>query len=459
MLDKALIKKLGTIVGPDQVLTDDESRAPYCCDATGWKGDPDVIVRPRDTEEAARVVALAYENSLPVTPRGAGTGLSGGAVAAGGGIVLSAERMNAAPRVHKEDLYAEVAAGVLTEDFRNLARSQGLLYPPDPTSGATCTVGGNIAECAGGPRALKYGTTRLYVLGLEVITPEGRVLTVGARTVKSVAGYDLTRLLVGSEGTLGFITSAMMRLLPLPQSSMTLWAEFEDLQRASEAAGRIVASGALPAALEVMDGVCRKAVSEYLKVPPGGGALLLAEIDGMMTAARENAERAAGMLRTEFKVEARIEAGAGDEQENLWHARRAVLPALMRMRPTTLIEDIAVQRSKLPAMAAEIDKIAAKHNVRVAVFGHAGGGNLHPTFLTDSKDSDEMTRVKSAVSEVMRACVDLEGIVSGGYGVGLDEKPYRKLEIGRSGYEVMNSLKGSIDPKGIMNPGKMFYED
>jgi glycolate oxidase len=291
-----------------------------------------------------------------------------------------------------------------------------------------------------------------------MVTPQGKVLFTGARTVKSVAGYDITRLMVGSEGTLGLITSAILRLVPLPQARKAVSAGFPDLRTASEAVSRLIGSGLLPSKLEVMDGACTRAVSGYIKEDLGDAVLLLAEFDGMRSVCDENAERAARLLRVEFGADVRTEA-CPEGRERLWRARRAVLPALTRLRPTTLLEDVTVPRSKLPAMAAEIAKAAAKHNVQVVVFGHAGDGNLHPTFLTDSKDTEEMARVKSAIGEVMQACVDLEGTVSGEHGVGLDEKPYLRLEIGQSGYEVMKSLKDSLDPKGIMNPGKMFYED
>jgi glycolate oxidase len=458
MLSDAVIKKLGSIVGPDNVLGDAESIVSYSYDATRWRGEPDAVVRPRDTAEVARVVALAYEDSIPVTPRGAGTGLSGGSVPARGGIILSTERMNTAPQIHKEDLYAEVAPGVVTEKLQRLVEARGLFYPPDPASQAACTIGGNIAECAGGLRGLKYGTTRHYVLGLEVVSPEGKVLFAGARTVKSVAGYDIARLMVGSEGTLGVITSAILRLLPLPQSRLALSAGFSDIRTALEAVSRMIAGGLLPATLEIMDGTCTRAVSGYLKESLGDDVLLLAEFDGMPSVCKESVERAALLLVDEFRAHVRTEVDPG-EREKLWRARRAVLPALTRLRPTILLEDVTVPRSKLPAMAGEIVKIAAKYSVQTAVFGHAGDGNIHPAFLTDSKDGDEMTRVKSAVAEMMQACVDLEGTVSGEHGVGLDKKPYLKLEIGQSGYDVMRSLKDSIDPKGIMNPGKMFFED
>ncbi|MGD9139976.1 MAG: FAD-linked oxidase C-terminal domain-containing protein [bacterium] len=458
MLDDALIRKLGEITGPENVLTDDERRAAYSSDATLYKREPDVVVKPRSTEEAARVIALAYENAIPVTPRGAGTGLAGGAIPTAGGMVLSAERMKAEPVVHREDLYAEVAPGIITGDFQRIVESRGLFYPPNPASGAVCTLGGNIAECAGGLRGLKYGSTRRYVLGLELVTPEGKVLTVGARTVKSVAGYDICRLMVGSEGTLGFITSAKLRLLPLPQARRTLSAVFEDLHTATAAAGHLMSEGLLPSSLEVMDEVCTRAVSAHLDESHGEGAILLAEFDGMRSAVSANSDLAAELLKKEFRVDAAATSDPSGSGK-IWRGRFAALPALMKLRPTAIVEDITVPVSKLPVMAGEIGKIAARNNVKIAVFGHAGRGNLHPVFLTDVKDTEEMARAKTAVSAVRQVCIDLEGAVSEERGVGLDREPFTKLEIGQSGYEVVRSLKDALDPRGIMNPGKMFYED
>lgn len=458
MFDDALIKKLGAITRPENIVADEKRRALYSTDATGYKGEPDVVVMPRDTEEAARVMAFAYENAIPVTPRGSGTGLSGGAVPAGGGVVLSAERMNAAPVVHREDLYAEVAPGVITGDFQRIVESKGLFYPPNPASSAMCTIGGNIAECAGGLRGLKYGSTRRYVLGLEFVTAQGKVLTVGARTVKSVAGYDICRLMVGSEGTLGFITSSMLRLLPLPQDRRTLYAVFEDLRTAFEAAGYLISNGLLPSSLEVMDEKCTRSVSAHLNEGHDEGAVLLAEFDGMRSAVSAGAAMASDLLKKEFRVSAAMTADpAGSEK--IWRGRYAVLTALMALRPTAIIEDITVPVGKLPALADEIDKIEARNHVQVAVFGHAGAGNLHPVFLTDGKDGEEMARVKTAVSAIRQVCVDFEGSVSEERAVGLDREPFTRLEIGQSGYEVVRSLKNALDPKGIMNPGKMFYED
>ncbi len=445
-------------MGGRDALSGVERRCLYSRDATGWTGAPDVVVRPRDTEEVARVLRLAREASVPVTPRGGGTGLAGGAVPARGGIVLSSERMNGAPRISAEDLYVEVAPGVVTAELHRIVESHGLFFPPDPTSAATCTVGGNIAEGAGGPRDFKYGSFRRYVLGLEVVTPEGDVLETGGRTVKNVAGYGLARLWVGSEGVLGFITSAVLGLLPLPRARKTLSARFGDLGAALEAGGRLAADDLAPSAVEVMDALCTRVVAEHLGRGVGDGVLLLAEFDGMASVAGGIAERAAGLLEAEFKVDARID-GEPAAREDLWLARRAVLPALTRLGPAALVENITVPRGGLPAMAAEIGKIAARHDVRIAVFGHVGGGNLHPTMLADCSDTDEMARVKAAASELRRACVDLGGTVSNPRCVGVDERPFPKLDAGRTGCEIMKSLREWLDPAGIMNPGKMFQDD
>lgn len=457
MIDAKIIQRLKSLVGEDNVLIDQESLVCYSFDATRYTALPEVVVRPKTSEEVAGVVRLAYDESIPVTPRGAGTGLSGGSVPIKGGIVLSTERMNAAPRIHKEDLYAVVEAGVVTECLQKQVEAKGLFYPPDPASQAACTIGGNVGECAGGLRGLKYGTTKNYVLGLEMVTPEGNLLKAGARTVKSVAGYDVTRLLVGSEGTLGIVTSVTLRLLPLPRARRVLACRFPSVAQATEAVTEIIGAGLVPSILEVMDCDTVKAVEAYLGESIGGEVLLLVEFDGAKSLCEEEASRAVEILSVKYGgvLNAEMDGGNG---ERLWKARRAALPALTRVSPTLILEDVTVPRSKLPDMVAKIDKIAEKYALRVAVFGHAGDGNIHPTFLTDRKNADEMKRVDAAITEMMCACIDLGGTISGEHGIGVDKMPFLKLEIGKAGYEIMGRLKASLDPRRIMNPGKMFHE-
>jgi glycolate oxidase len=400
---------------------------------------------------------LARQESIPVTPRGAGTGLSGGAVPVKAGIVLSTERMNSSPVVHKEDLYVEAQAGLVTGQLQAAVEARGLFYPPDPASQSACTIGGNIGECAGGLRGLKYGTTRNYVLGLEVVTPEGKIVKTGARTVKSVAGYDVTRLMVGSEGTLGVVTSAFLKVLPLPPARRLLSCSFGDLSRASEAVSGILGLGLVPSVLEIMDEKTVGAVEAHTGERLGEGIMLLVEFDGTEALCDREASKAREVI--EGKFEGRVLRDVeGAEREAVWKARRAVLPALTRISPALMLEDVTVPRSRLPEMAAKIMKIAERYALDIAVFGHAGDGNFHPTFLTDKKKPDELKRVNAGISEMMRACIDMGGTISGEHGIGLDKMPFLKLELGKAGYEIMKRLKASLDPRGIMNPGKMFYD-
>lgn len=457
MLRPGIVGKLKDVVGAENVLADDESRVCYSFDATRYSALPDAVVRPRMPEEVARIVTLAYDESIPVTPRGAGTGLSGGSVPVRGGIVLSTERMNSSPHVHKDDLYAVVEPGVVTEQFQKGVEAKGLFYPPDPASQSACTIGGNVAECAGGLRGLKYGTTKDYVLGLEIVTPEGKIIRTGARTVKSVAGYDVSRLMVGSEGTLGIVTSVILRLLPLPPARHVLASVFAGVEQAAEAASEIIAKGLVPSILEIMDENTVAAIEAHLKQDLGGDVMLLAEFDGAGALCDEEASRAAGILKATGgdTIDGDVEP---DRAGMLWQARRCALPALTRLSPTLILQDVTVPRSKLPDMVGAIRKIAGNYALRIAVFGHAGDGNIHPTVLADNENGDEMKGVDAAVSEIMHACIDMGGTISGEHGIGLDKMPFLKLELGKSGYEIMRRLKSSLDPRNIMNPGKMFYD-
>jgi len=457
MLDKSIIEKLAEIAGRENVLTDEESLKCYSYDATRYASLPEAVVKPRETDEIAKIMTLAWDEAVPVTPRGAGTGLSGGSVPVKAGIVLSTERMNSAPKVHKEDLYVEAEAGLVTEHLHSAVEARGLFYPPDPASQSACTIGGNIGECAGGLRGLKYGTTRNYVLGLELVTPEGKVLRTGARTVKSVAGYDVTRLMVGSEGTLGIVTSAFLKVLPLPPARRMLSCSFPDLGKASEAVSEILGQGHVPSILEIMDEKTVTAVGAHTGEKLGDGVMLLVELDGTRAICEEDASGIREIIEGKFggKVISDVDGG---RLETVWKARRAVLPALTRLSPTVILEDVTVPRSRLPEMAARIMKVAERYALRIAIFGHAGDGNLHPTFLTDKRKHDEMKRVNAGISEMMRACIDLGGTISGEHGIGLDKMPFLKLEVGKAGYDIMKRLKTSLDHKGIMNPGKMFYD-
>jgi len=457
MSQPSYVSKLREILGGDHVFTDEETLVCYSFDATRYRARPDVVVKPTDTEQVARVIKLAYEESIPVTPRGAGTGLSGGSIPARGGIVISAELMNHKPQIHKEDLYVIVEPGVVTEDLQKHLEAKGLFYPIDPASQAACTIGGNVAECASGPRGLKYGTTRNYVLGLEVVDPNGKVIRVGARTVKSVAGYDIARLLVGSEGTLGFITSVTLKVLPLPPARRLLAATFDDVTKAAEAASAIIENRLLPSVIEIMDRMTIEASQSYIGKRIDGVVLLLIEFDGSEAVCDEEASKCMGLLKEDFggAVDDRVDP---DRATLLWEARRSALPALTRVANGVVLEDVTVPRSRLAAMIEKIQVISRNYGIRVAVFGHAGDGNLHPTLLFERKNRDDLKRLEGAIAEMMRACLDLGGTISGEHGIGLDKMPFLKLELSKAGYEIMMNLKRSLDPRNIMNPGKMFYE-
>ncbi len=457
MAEPSYIAKLRQIVGSEHVSTDEEALVCYSFDATRFKAKPDAVVKPINTEQVAKIMRLAYEANVPVTPRGAGTGLSGGSIPINGGIVVSTELMNHGAQIHKEDLYAVVEPGVVTEDFQKQVEAKGLFYPMDPASQAACTVGGNVAECASGPRGLKYGTTRNYVLGLEVVSPEGKVLRLGARTVKSVAGYDLTRLMVGSEGTLGIITSVILKILPLPPSRKVLAATFSDVKKAAEAVTAIIDNNLLPSVVEIMDRLTIEACESYLGEKLGAEVLLLVEFDGTRNVCDEESARCAELIRGEFG------SGVSDDIDPqrvalLWEARRSALPALTRRASSLVLEDVTVPRSKLASMIEKIGTISHNFALPVAVFGHAGDGNLHPTVLFDRKEGETLKQVDAAVAEMMRACLDLGGTISGEHGIGLEKKPFLKLELGKAGYEIMKNLKSLMDPHDIMNPGKMFYD-
>lgn len=364
--------------------------------------------------------------------------------------------MNHKPQIHKEDLYVIVEPGVVTEDLQKHLEAKGLFYPIDPASQAACTIGGNVAECASGPRGLKYGTTRNYVLGLEVVNPDGKVIKVGARTVKSVAGYDIARLLVGSEGTLGFITSVTLKVLPLPPARRLLAATFDDVTKAAEAVSAIIENRMLPSVIEIMDKMTIEASESYIGKRMDGAVLLLIEFDGSQAVCDEEASKCMGLLKEDFggAVDDRVDP---DRATLLWEARRSALPALTRVANGVVLEDVTVPRSRLAAMIEKIQVISRNYGIRVAVFGHAGDGNLHPTLLFERKNRDDLKRLEGAIAEMMRACLDLGGTISGEHGIGLDKMPFLKLELSKAGYEIMMNLKRSIDPRNIMNPGKMFY--
>lgn len=452
MLSSTAIKELGKIVGPDNLFTTPEELTVYAYDATRATSLPGAVVRPATAEEVSRIVLLANETPFPVVPRGAGTGMSGGSVPVRGGVVLSFERMDRIVEIDEQDKVAVVQPGVITGDLHREVESRGLFYPPDPASAEFCTIGGNIAECAGGLRAVKYGVTRDYVLGLEVVLPTGEIMRTGARTLKSVAGYDLTRLLVGAEGTLGVVTEATLRLLPLPESVVTLAAYFADVAGAVSVVTRISSARIVPRALELIDGGALSAVGAYLKtsLPDGAGAMLLIETDG--AAADMEMGRIEAICRHSGSREVQ-RAGGAEEQRRLWTMRKSISPALYALKPRKLNEDIVVPVSRIPDILGVIDGIARRLGVMIVCFGHAGDGNIHVNVMLEE---DERERGEQAVREILEATVRLRGSITGEHGIGIAKMAYLPLEAGTAALDAMVRIKRALDPNAIMNPGKIF---
>lgn len=454
-MNATLIQELKQIVGPEYVLDSPQALLCYSYDATFHAGRPEAVVLPDSTDQVAAIMRLATRERIPVTPRGAGTGMSGGSLPKAG-IALGLSRMNRIIELDRRNLLAVVQPGVITAELQGRAEAVGLFYPPDPASFRVSTIGGNIAENAGGPRCFKYGVTRDYVLGLTVVLPDGQILKTGGRTVKNVTGYDLTRLIVGSEGTLGIVTEATLRLIPMPEATKTLMAVFPKLDDAAEANAAIVAGGVTPATLEIMDQLSLQMVERYLHLglPVEAEAVLLIEVDGFAETMERQAGQIAGICRSHRASEVRI-AGDEAEREELWRARRAISTALFQVKPSKFNEDIAVPAAQVPEMIRRMHWVREKYGLTMAVFGHAGDGNLHPNFVTDLRDRDEVAKVEEALHEVAQIALSLGGTLSGEHGIGTTKAPYLEMEVGALGLDVMRRIKRAFDPLNILNPGKM----
>ena len=417
-----------------------------------------MVVKPGNKEEIVKVMQLAHQHGIPVTAMGAATGNSGGAVPLKGGICLGMTRLKKIIKIDVENKLAIVEPGAITDDFSNAVNRTGtLFYPPDPASSKISTIGGNVAECAGGPRGIKYGVTRDYVLGLEVVLPDGQVVETGNQVDGDMCGPDWTMLFVGSEGTLGIVTKIIVRLAEKPETKQTLLAVFNSLDDAANAVSTIIKSGTIPTTLEIMDNLTIRAVEDYLKagLPVEAEAVLLIEVDGT----KVEVEKQSGQV-----IKVCGQCGAADVQiavtnediDRLWKARRSISPACGKINPTKFAEDATVPRSKVPEMVRRAKEIAKKHNIKMLLFGHAGDGNLHPTILTNKHDRAEMERVEHAVEELFRTALELGGTLSGEHGIGYMKAGFLKWELGESGFAAGLKVKTAIDPRNILNPEKMF---
>ncbi|MFZ7102640.1 MAG: FAD-binding oxidoreductase [Peptococcaceae bacterium] len=454
---------LRRIVGAEHVYDKYEDRYCYTYDASfitvSKEEVPRLVVYPGSKEEVAEILKIANQYKIPVIPRGAGSNVSGGTISRSDAVVMVLTRMNKIINIDAKNMIAELEPGVLTAEFQTEVEKLGLFYPPDPASRAFSTMGGNVAECAGGPRGAKYGVTRDYVLGLEVVLPTGQILSTGARTMKSVAGYDLTRLMVGSEGTLGVITKIIVKLLPLPEAKKTMLVIFDDLYKASETVAQVFMAGIIPTTLELLDNIYIKCIEDYMQIglPVEAEAVLLIEVDGDPAVLDKQIAVISAICKKQGASQVKV-AQNEKEAENLWVARRSAFAALSKVRPTIIGEDCTVPRDKIPEVVQKIREISHKYNVIIAVLGHAGDGNLHATLLADERDSEEMTRIDQAIEEIFLVTLEAKGTLTGEHGVGRAKSKYLHLEVGESGLELMRAIKKTIDPNNILNPGQMLGE-
>jgi glycolate oxidase len=451
-------RELEAVLGAGGVKDDPQSLVTHSYDGTPMQQAlPDAVVYPESTEQVSGILKVLSRHRIPLVSRGSGTNLCGGTVPVMGGVVMVMHRMNRILEVDMENLTATVQPGLNTKQFAAHVESLGLFYPPDPSSMAVSTIGGNIAENSGGLRGLKYGTTKDYVLGLEAVLANGEVIRTGGKLMKDVAGYDLTKLLVGSEGTLAVITEATLKLIPPPKAKKTMLAMYSDLYDAARTVSKIIENRIIPATLEILDNPTIRVVDDFAKLglPLDMAAILLIEQDGDPETVDRDIRVIERICLEENAV--RVEVAKSEaEALKLLTARRSAFTALARLRPTTILEDATVPRSKIADMVVEINRIARKHDVTICTFGHAGDGNLHPTATTDARDHEEVSRVEAAFEEIFEAAIRLGGTITGEHGVGIVKAPFLEWKVGESGIAVMKAIKSAFDPDNLLNPGKVF---
>jgi len=456
-MEDRIIERLREIAGSHNLLISRDELLRYSSDGTKRNALAEAVVLPESTEQVAAVAQLCTEEGVPLTPRGGGTGLSGGALALNGGVGLSLTKMKRVREIVPEDLYVIVEAGMTTEQLHRTAQTAGLFYPPDPASGRYSTIGGDVATSARGLRGPKYGGTRNYLMGLEVVMPTGEVVNTGARTVKSVAGYDLTRLICGSEGTLAIVTAAILKLIPLPEHRVTILAAFKDNEKAAEVPRGVSQAGVIPSALDFMDSAVADAVSKDFALPHDftGCSLILAETDGFRDAAENEADLIEKVCTDLGAVFTRRTSEPG-ERERLWEARREVLTSLAELHPVTILEHVHVPRNCVVEMVRSVTEIGKKQGLAIATFGHVSDGNLHPTILVDQLISEKLGKVGKAVSEMSEQALSLGGVLSSEHRIGMRDGGFLRVKIEEEALDVMKRLKVAFDPKGILNPGKLF---
>jgi glycolate oxidase len=460
MLDTKLLRILQDIVGPEHVSSAPADRICYSYDATQQQHQPDVVVYPADAGQVSRILQLANREGIPVYPRGAGSGFTGGSLPVRGGISLVLTRLNRILRIDQDNLVAEVEPGVVTAHLQEAVEAVGLFYPPDPASLKFSTIGGNVAECAGGPRCVKYGVTKDYVLGLEVVTPQGDIIRTGGETMKGVVGYDLTKLLVGSEGTLGVITRITLKLLPKPAAKKTMLVLFDSIDGAAQAVSAIIRGKIIPTTLEFMDATAIDCVRQNanLDLPEAARALLIIEVDGDAEMLEKQSSRILDIV-TPLGVVATQVAVTAEESEAIWRVRRSVSPSLRRVNPDKYNEDICVPRSRLPDMIRAIEAIARRLEIPIVNFGHAGDGNIHVNIMVNRALPGQEEKAEEAIRDIFAETIRLGGTMSGEHGVGVTKAPYLPMELDPAAVLYMKAIKRALDPNNILNPGKIFPEE
>ncbi len=459
-MNNDVVEQLVELVGKKNVSTETTDKITHSYDATQEQYLPDVVVYARSTQEVSQVVKLANRMKIPIIPRGAGSGFTGGTLPTHGGIVLVLSQMDKILDIDTENLTAEVEPGVVTAELQRLVEKTGLFYPPDPASKEFSTLGGNVAECAGGPRCVKYGVTKDYILGLEVVTPTGDIIRTGGKTLKNVVGYDLTKLFVGSEGTLGIVTQITLKLIPKPAAKKTMLVQFETIDDAAQSVSAIIGAKIIPTTLEFLDAATIGCIRGKSEIPllENCQAILIIEVDGDQQVLDAQAEQILSVIKP-FNILDTRTATTDEESEEIWKVRRIVSPSLRQVNPDKFNEDIVVPRSKVPDMIRALESISNQYNVPIVNFGHAGDGNIHVNVMVDLKEEGMESTVATVMEEIFKAAVNLKGSISGEHGIGTSKAKYMSMELNKETIEYMQRIKNALDPLNILNPGKIFFEE
>ena len=454
MLSTSIADEFRSIVGNDWFLDTPEDLATYSYDAFLPEFTPDAVIIPGGTDDISKIMKVANRERINIIPRGAGTNICGSSIARKGGMIIAFHRMSKILEVDAENMCAVVQPGVVNADLQKAVTQYGLMYPPDPASMFVATIGGNVALNAGGPRGVKYGVTRDYLLGLEVVLPSGDVIRTGGKTLKNVSGYDLTRLMCGSEGTLGIITEITVRLVPLPPAKATLQAVFSNLDDAATAVSAIIGSGIVPTTLELIDRVVLDIIKNHsgADFPEDTEALLLIEVDGEASSTEVQGERIEKFCKERGAIEVQ-RAKSPEDADRLWQARRSAFGAVASVRPNCIVEDATVPVKRLPEIIRKTVELADKYKLKIGVLAHAGDGNLHPLIMTDLRDKEEMARIDKALDELYEATIAMGGTLSGEHGIGIAKARFMPMEFSRSAIEIMRGIKRVFDPNNILNPG------